>query len=102
MTINMKAEFDPTPIRHLAVQCPHCQKWFYGYDITDDDIQYEYQLDLATFHCPICDKDFGRNAEPRSMWNLGSNARPKINIEEVGYPEVYQDCLKKKETVAWE
>lgn len=101
MIINMRAEFDPTPIRHLAVQCPHCQNWFHGHDITDDDIQYEYQLDYATFHCPICNKDFGHNAEPRSIWNRGSNAN-KINIQEESYPNVYKDCLEKKESVRWE
>lgn len=100
MTINMRVEFDPTPVRHVAVQCPYCQKWFYGHDITDDEIQFEYQLDMAKYHCPICDKDFGYRAERSSIY--GNYARPSLNIQEVSYPEVYQDCLEKKKTVTWE
>lgn len=80
----MKAriDYDPTPIRHIAVQCPHCEKWFEGRDITKDSLQFEYQLRFATFHCPVCGETFDGDVE----------------VEEVMYPDVYKDCLKKKVT----
>lgn len=31
--VKMKVEYESTPIRHLAVQCPDCENWFMGFDI---------------------------------------------------------------------
>lgn len=90
---NVKVEYDPAPIRHIAVQCPDCKKWFYGWDIIDDyrsaDLRYDYQISFATFICPVCGKEFG-----------GIHNADKPKIEEVSYPEVYEGCLTRKEI--WE
>ena len=91
--MNIRVEYDPTPIRHIAVQCPDCKKWFYGRDIINGDwlrdLTYDYQINFATFTCPVCGKEFG---------GLQNVDKPKI--EEVSYPEVYEGCLTRKEI--WE
>lgn len=87
--MNVRVEYDPTPIRHIAVQCPDCKRWFYGWDIVDgefDDLMFDYQIYFATFTCPICTKRFG-----------GNQNATKVYIEEVAYPEVYDECLTRKE-----
>ena len=96
--VNMKAEFESTPIRHVSIQCPYCQKWFYGHDVTPSGtwLSYDYQLRTTTFTCPICDKNFGCSYD-------SSPFGPKVefNIEEVGSSEeCYKDCVSKK--VTWE
>ena len=90
--MNIKVEYDPTPIRHIAVQCPDCKKWFYGWDIVDggfEYLKYDYQIGFATFTCPVCGKEFG-----------GIHNADKPQIEEVSYPEIYDGCLTRKEI--WE
>ena len=87
--MNIRVEYDPTPIRHIAVQCPCCDKWFYGEDIVDggfDYLKYDYQIYFATFTCPVCGKEFG-----------GNQNATKVHIEESSYPEVYDGCLTRKE-----
>lgn len=96
MTINFRVEFEPRQIRHIAVQCPYCHKWFYGHEISHDDLRFEYEIEFAKFYCPICDRDF-------SVYEYNDNPyaeRNKKHIENYGYPEVYNDCLRKKEV--WE
>ena len=85
----VRVEFDPTPIRHIAVQCPICEKWFYGYDITDDELTYDYQIGFAHYRCPLCEKYFGYGTDYNNE-----------QIEESSHPEVYRDCLHKQ--VKWE
>jgi hypothetical protein len=63
-------------------------------DITDDDLFYSYQIDMANYCCPVCHTTFGR-----SDWN-NFKGKDKPNIEEVSYPDVYEGCLKQK--VIWE
>lgn len=77
---NVRVEYDCAPIRHIAVQCPGCQRWFYGNSITEDRLSYEYQLSSATFDCPICGEEFGGRLD-------------KPNIKEVMYPDVYKGCV---------
>lgn len=86
---NVRVEYECTPIRHIAVQCPKCKKWFYGDDITKDDLRYDYEVNFAEFACPICGEEFG-----------GIQHADKPNIEEVGYPKVYEGCVQRKEV--WE
>ena len=97
MNFNVRVEYERTPIRHIAVQCPKCKKWFYGSDITEDDLTYSYQIDIATFHCPVCKTEFGYNLD--NNWNP-LKEKDKSFIEEVSYPDVYQDCLTQK--IIWE
>lgn len=87
-SINMRVEYDPAPIRHIAVQCPSCKRWFNGREITSDSLSYTYQLDRAVFSCPACNTDFGY---------AGRYSAPKVNITEVGYPEVYAGCDRRAE-----
>ena len=89
--MKIRIEYDPAPIRHIAVQCPKCENWFDGRDIADSDLSYEYQIRTAQFHCPVCDKIFGSDAR----WDHAN-----VQIEEVDYPKVYEGCLRRKEI--WE
>ena len=85
---NIRVEYDHTPIRHCAVQCPKCEKWFYGYDIVEDgDLTYDYELDFATFCCPLCNISFGNGTEYNDE-----------QILEVDHPTIYEGCLEKKVT----
>lgn len=95
MSFNVRVEYECAPIRHIAVQCPGCENWFYGSDITYDDLSFSYQIDMAHFTCPVCRREFGRN----DNWNART-ALDKPHIKEVSYPEVYEGCLKQK--VVWE
>ena len=89
--MKIRVEYDPAPIRHIAVQCPQCGRWFRGYDITEDKLSYEYQIYSAQFHCPVCDKIFGA---------CEYNGYANVQIKETDYPDVYKDCLERKEV--WE
>lgn len=85
--VNIKVEYESTPIRHLAVQCPDCKNWFHGYNIIEDECQYSYQLINAKCTCPKCGSEFKIDY--------------KSDIEESGeFPEFYDKCLKQK--VSWE
>lgn len=90
--MNVRVEYEATPIRHIAVQCPKCERWFYGEDIIKGnfyDLRFSYQIHFATFKCPICGAEFG-----------GIEDKNKVHIEESSYPEVYDKCLTRKEI--WE
>lgn len=83
---NVRVEYDITPIRHIAVQCPKCEKWFRGRDITESNLTDSCDVSWAVFTCPVCGEEFG-----------GRQHADKPNIEEVDYPKVYDGCLQKKE-----
>ena len=89
--MKIRVEYEPTPIRHIAVQCPKCERWFNGHDITEDKLEYEYHIYYAQFICPVCGKVFGAD----ERYNFAN-----VQIEETDYPDVYKDCLKRKEI--WE
>lgn len=82
--MNVKVEYEETPIRHIAVECPECGNWFYGNDITDDNLTYIYNVRRAVFHCPVCHNTFD---------SLESGG---LDIQEESYPDVYNSCLHKK------
>ena len=89
--MNVRVEYEATPIRHIAVQCPACGKWFCGWDIVNgknafDRLRYESDIRWTEFVCPVCETEFG-----------GLQHNEKVDIKEVGYPEIYDGCLKKKE-----
>lgn len=87
---NMRVEYDSAPVRHCAVQCPECEKWFYGYDVIEDgSLTYDYELGSATFRCPLCNTRFGCGTEYDDE-----------KIAEVSHPKVYEGCLEK--IVSWE
>lgn len=86
--INIKAEFEVSPIRHLAIQCPKCDTWFKGTDILVEDAHYEYDLMNAECHCPKCGYEFEINYQ-------------KSNVDEdERFPAFYDKCAKRKTT--WE
>ena len=85
--VNIKAEFESTPIRHLAIQCPSCNSWFVGNDILKKECHYDYELFGADCLCPKCGYDF----------EISYKSKPDENVE---FPEFYDRCLTKKE--AWE
>lgn len=94
--MNVRVEYESVPIRHIAVQCPKCGKWFNGRDIVNgdwfQDLMYSYQIYYAQFECPVCGKIFGGD-ECRDLSN--------VRIQEVGSSEeCYKDCLQRKEV--WE
>lgn len=91
---NVRVEYENTPIRHIAVQCPKCDNWFRGWDIVKgeeafDVLRYAHDINWVEFECPVCGEEFD-----------GLQYNDQVNIEEVEYPEVYDGCLKRKE--AWE
>ena len=85
--VKMKVEYESTPIRHLAVQCPDCKSWFMGFDIFKSTPIYSYELTNAQCHCPKCGSDFVTDYES------------EISTD-VSFPEFYDNCLKQKTT--WE
>ena len=82
--MKIRVEYEPAIIRHIAVQCPKCERWFHGHDITKDKLEYEHHIYYAQFICPVCGKVFG--ADERCNFT-------NVQIEESGYPDVYKDCL---------
>lgn len=92
--MKMRVEFEPRPVRHVAVQCPECKKWFAGRDITEHDINDEIDLEFAHFECPVCNYRFGYDRDKVP-------SKSQIEIIECGSTEeVYHGCLRKKEV--WE
>lgn len=89
--MKVRVEYEPTPVRHIAVQCPGCSNWFNGRDITEDELGFSYEIPFAQFICPVCGKVFGGNAYEHCA---------NMKIEEVAYPDIYKDCLQRKEV--WE
>lgn len=89
--MKVRVEFEATPIRHIAVQCPRCERWYDGRDVTEDSLSYEHHIYRAQFICPVCGHVFGAD-EYRGYSN--------VTIEECGCGEVYNGCLRKKEV--WE
>ena len=90
---NVRVEYDNIPIRHIAVQCPKCNKWFMGWDIVNGNpfevLRFQHDINWATFTCPVCGEEFG-----------GLQHADKPNITEAYHPEIYDGCLERKET--WE
>lgn len=98
LKVNVRVEYEPALIRHIAIQCPYCKKWFQGNDITESQLSYDYQLNFAEFHCPVCNNSFGYHAVKKTQYgrSLGQE-RDELLIEETDYPNVYEDCMTKKE-----
>ena len=89
--MNVRVVYESIPIRHIAVQCPHCGKWFHGWDVCKDgDLRFDHQISFANFECPVCNKVFGNIMRGED-----------VKIKEVGdADECYENCLKQK--VIWE
>ena len=90
--MKIRVEYDATPVRHAAAQCPACERWFRARDITKDRIDYDFQIRMAQFECPVCGKIFGGNEH---------SGYSNVIVEECdGFSAVYKDCLRRKEV--WE
>jgi hypothetical protein len=81
--MKVRVEYGDRPIKHIAIQCPNCQSWFYGSDVTKDHLEYENDIEYAMCCCPKCNFRF-------------SGIDSGLEIEEVSYPEVHKGCLHKK------
>jgi len=42
--VNARVEYEITPIRNCAIECPNCENWFQSHNISKNDIIYAYQL----------------------------------------------------------
>lgn len=90
--MNVRIIYDSVPIRHIAVQCPSCDRWFNARDIVNRGLEYDYELYNTQFECPICGAIFGADA---------CSDYSNVNIQECDNPtEVYKDIYKKVEK--WE
>lgn len=85
--VNIKVEFECTPIRHIAIQCPNCNCWFRGSDILLSPCSYAYEIEGAECHCPKCEYDFEISRKSRLD-------------ESASFPQFYENCLERKTT--WE
>lgn len=83
-SIKVRVEFDPTPIRHLAIECPQCKNWFNSADICEETIVYDYELNNLNCICPKCKYSFSGAASIQECNSL---------------EEVYKDVLTRK--VEW-
>ena len=86
--LNIRVEYEPTPIKHLSIQCPKCKNWFRARDITDSPINFQYQLYNLDCVCPKCEEEFLLEDY-------------KINEEESYGAAVYEDCLIGEEKTVW-
>lgn len=76
--IKVAVEFDPTPIRHMAIQCPKCERWFKHYDIANEDINYDSDINsYAKCECPVCNHEFDLD---------------DVEFEYPDFPEFYGKC----------
>ena len=90
--MNVRVEYEATPIRHIAVQCPNCGRWFDGREITEDRLSFDHDIRKAAVVCPVCDRIFG-GFEHQDFGD--------VKITECGSSEeVYKGCLKRREV--WE
>lgn len=85
--MKVRVEYETTPIRHVAIQCPSCENWFHGYDLTDKSLHDIIDVEYATYNCPVCGSQF-------------SGKENGMEIEEVSYPKVFEGVLEKK--VKWQ
>lgn len=87
--IIFKVEFEPRPIRHAAVMCPTCKRWYYVNDIKigDNRIVDELDLNYAEYKCPVCS----------TIFSLEEYNADYIDAD---YPEDFSECLERK--VIWE
>lgn len=90
--INVRVEYEVTPIRHVAVQCPYCHKWFHGNEISDKPILDNIDLEFAVFTCPICGATFSAHNKNSNPW---THPKQSLHITETAYPEVYKDCWER-------
>lgn len=82
--VNIKIEYESTPIRSIAIECPECKNWFYGSDICKENVSFDYQLYNISCQCPKCNHLF----------------TPDPEIQECSSSfEVYENTLKKE--VKW-
>lgn len=94
--MNVRVEYEATPIRHIAVQCDKCGSWFNGLDVTESVLTHAHHILFARFHCPVCDCAFGFDGNYDAF--LGAH---NVQIQECdSSEEVYKDCKRKKTT--WE
>ncbi|MDR1704943.1 MAG: phage terminase large subunit family protein [Clostridiales bacterium] len=76
-----RVEYEITPIRQLAVRCPHCMAWMRSGQASADAIPDIVVAEFARYKCSVCGLEF-------CPVELG-----RLEIEECGSAEqVYRDC----------
>lgn len=93
MNFNVRVEFEERPIRHIAVECPKCHRIFKGSDATDRPLEFDYDIELAEFSCPLCGFEFGYKNGPFNPSDIPV-------VKELPYEEIYKGCLHRK--TSWE
>ena len=84
--INVRVEYEPKQIRHMAIQCPYCERWFAMGDALAHGakyVGYDDEIEFTNYHCPVCDRDFNRD--------FGR----KFHVTECSYPDVYNGIMHK-------
>lgn len=58
--VKIYVEYEPTPFRHLVIECPKCDNKFLPYDICNDDVpMYSWELSCyCKCTCPMCGHSF--------------------------------------------
>lgn len=56
--VNVRVEYELTPIRYLVIECPNCKNWFHQNDIVDDHVSYSYEMSSTECNCPKCETYF--------------------------------------------
>lgn len=69
---NVRVDYESTPIRHVAVECPSCNEWYAGNDISDISISDSYHLSTAKFTCPDCNIEFKTGLDTKYDEKMGS------------------------------
>ena len=86
--MKVRVQYEATPIRHIAVQCPECGRWYRGNDISEQRLSFDSDIYNAQFICPVCGKVFGADA---------CTGYSNVQIEECDdHMAVYKGCLHKK------
>jgi predicted RNA-binding Zn-ribbon protein involved in translation (DUF1610 family) len=96
---NVRVEYGPTPIENIAIQCPQCNKWFIGEDITHDKLDFDYNIEYARFECPVCGKVFGHWSLTGTSFGQQHYDKPIIK-ECYRTSDVYDGVLLKR--IRWE
>ena len=87
--MKVRIEYEAIPIRHIAVQCPNCERRFNGREITKDSLTYDAYIYNAKFVCPVCGDHFAAK---------DSRGIPDVDITECdSATDVYDGCLTKTE-----
>lgn len=80
--VSFRVEYETSPIRHLAVRCPHCEAWMRAQQASSDHIPDMVVAEFARYECVEC----GHKFCPAEL--------VEIEVEECDSAgQVYRDCV---------